>query len=303
MKPIVIRRLPQASAAFVIVALVLHVALCRPAATSRGYPPIHPFWESLAPIVIFPAVLLIPFFDDRRRIRLRCLRVFVPLACLILGIAFDNLMDARPRFGSAVGMLGLLARHPFIFIFAAFATALAYPVSCVLDDAAAQAWSIWREFSEPGSKAPLVRFSTRALLACVALICCVLAFGVWARRTYLAWPRAEFSHRCSLNLKRIALAMENYHAAYASFPPAHIADNAGKPMHSWRVLLLPFLGDDENAIYKAYRFDEPWNGPHNRRLAERMPAVYRCGWILDRKSTETSYVVVVGPRTAFPGSR
>ena len=39
-------------------------------------------------------------------------------------------------------------------------------------------------------------------------------------------------------------------------------------------MLLPFLGEKE--LYGHYRFNEPWNGPHNRALNNQMPAVYRC---------------------------
>ena len=47
---------------------------------------------------------------------------------------------------------------------------------------------------------------------------------------------------CKSNMKRIALAFHDYHDRYSSFPPAFLADTNGRPMHSWRVLLLPFLG-------------------------------------------------------------
>lgn len=303
MKPIVIRRLPQASAALVVLALIAHIALCYPAATSRGYPPIHPFWETLAPLLVFTAVFLFSFFDDRREVRRSCLRVFVPLACVVQAVVTVNLMGPRPRPGRFLGMVGLFAHNMAeIFVLAIMATAIIYPVCCILDDWTSRQWPACRGFASPDTNAPLVRFSTRALLASVAVICCLLGFWLWARRTYFAWPRAEFSHRCNLNLKRIGMAMQEYYATYASFPPAYIADDGGKPVHSWRVLLLPFLGDREQDLYKRYRFDEPWNGTNNRWLSEQMPDVYRCAWNMDRESTETSYVVVVGPQTAFPGS-
>lgn len=97
------------------------------------------------------------------------------------------------------------------------------------------------------------------------------------------------------------MAMSNYQSLHGTYPPAFIADASGQPIHSWRVLLLPLL--DEQELYDAYRFDEPWNGPHNRDLAKRMPDVYRCAWNFDRLSTNTSYVVVVGQETMFPGGK
>ena len=70
---------------------------------------------------------------------------------------------------------------------------------------------------------------------------------------------------CAQNLKQIGLAMHAYHQKYGSFPPAYIAGKDGKPKHSWRLLILPFL--DQEDLYREYRFDEPWNGPHNSQLA------------------------------------
>jgi hypothetical protein len=46
----------------------------------------------------------------------------------------------------------------------------------------------------------------------------------------------------------------------------------GKALLSWRVLLLPFLGEED--LYQAFRLDEPWDSPHNVHLLRRMPLVY-----------------------------
>jgi prepilin-type processing-associated H-X9-DG protein len=109
---------------------------------------------------------------------------------------------------------------------------------------------------------------------------------------------------CKNNLKDIGLALHNYHEQYGCFPPAYVADEQGRPMHSWRVLLLPFL--DQSPLYSEYHFDEPWNGPHNSTLADRIVDVYSCpSEDFEKGSPEshfTSYVAVVGPQTAWPGA-
>lgn len=104
---------------------------------------------------------------------------------------------------------------------------------------------------------------------------------------------------CRENLKQIGLALHQYHEKYGSFPPCYIADPAGKPMHSWRVLLLPFLGQEE--LYQRYRFDEPWNGPHNRQLGAEIPDVYAYPWS-DRQNRERMcFLGVVSPWSVWPG--
>lgn len=117
-------------------------------------------------------------------------------------------------------------------------------------------------------------------------------------------PAREAARRmvCSNNLKQIALALHNYHDVYKSFPPAYIADSDGRPLHSWRVLILPFL--EQQPLYDTYRFDEPWDGPNNRTLLGKMPDVYRCPSRSEHGSKDhshTSYVAIVGEDTVWPG--
>ncbi len=135
-------------------------------------------------------------------------------------------------------------------------------------------------------------------LACVAL----LLFSSCLLFVAVAGPQRD-SGRCPCfdNLKNISLAIQRYADKYGRLPPPYIADKDGKPMHSWRVLILPFMDTYERDLYKQYRFDEPWNGPNNRKLAGKMPPVYRCP-VRKRKRGEflTDYVAVTGPNTVWP---
>jgi len=106
---------------------------------------------------------------------------------------------------------------------------------------------------------------------------------------------------CENNLSQLALAMQSYHDRYGTYPPAHSDAPDGTPMHSWRVLLLPFLG--QKRLYEQYDFSKPWNSPENSAIARKMPTVYSCP--ADQISTlnsETNYMVVVGGDTLFPGA-
>ena len=70
--------------------------------------------------------------------------------------------------------------------------------------------------------------------------------------------------QCSNNVKQIALALYNYHDAHAAFPPLYTVDEEGNPLHSWRVLILPYI--EQNALYEQIRLDEPWDSEHNKQF-------------------------------------
>jgi hypothetical protein len=98
------------------------------------------------------------------------------------------------------------------------------------------------------------------------------------------------------NLKQLALAMHNYHDAKGHFPPAVLYGPDGKTPHSWRVALLPYM--EYSALYKEYRFDEPWDGPNNRKLAVVSLPEFSDPSQRGR-SANTSYFALVGPGTIF----
>jgi hypothetical protein len=77
-----------------------------------------------------------------------------------------------------------------------------------------------------------------------------------------------------------------------------VLNEQGQRWHSWRVLLLRDLGHAD--LHDQYRFDEPWDGPHNRQLVTRMPAVYGCPADRKRAAGITNYFAIVGPQTAWP---
>lgn len=144
--------------------------------------------------------------------------------------------------------------------------------------------------------------SVRNALLLMLLIAGCDAAGVLIARflpAVQAAREAARQHNCAENLKQIGLAMQQYHEKYGCFPPAFIPDKRGKPMHSWRVLLLPFLGRKD--LYDAYRFDQPWDGPENRGLVDFMPQVYRCPTDSDAGPSRTSYAMIVGPHAISNG--
>lgn len=99
------------------------------------------------------------------------------------------------------------------------------------------------------------------------------------------------------NLKQIGLTLQNYHEFYDQYPPSFSTDKNGKPLLSWRVLILPQL-EQEN-VYKQFRLDEAWDSPHNLSLLPKMPRLYHPR---NQKPTDpfvTNYQVFVGPGSMF----
>lgn len=158
----------------------------------------------------------------------------------------------------------------------------------------------------PAYGAPAQRSSSAGVLIVIlvgALVAMVMCGGVLAALLLPAVQAAREAARraqCTNNLKQIALAMQSYHDVYGAYPPAYLADANGKPMHSWRVLILPFVGRQD--LYARYRFDEPWDGPNNSQLAAPTPAVYRCASDPATANT-TDYVAITGPGTMFDADK
>src|SRR5437867_12176876 len=92
------------------------------------------------------------------------------------------------------------------------------------------------------------------ILLCVS--CCVLLPCVGEVRDSEGWVRSQNS------LRQIARALLNYHEENGRLPPAVVYGKDSQPLYSWRVLLLPYL-EDEN-LYRQFKLDEPWDGPHNK---------------------------------------
>ncbi len=136
------------------------------------------------------------------------------------------------------------------------------------------------------------------LLVLLAGLTTLAVFGVCVIPREVVW-RAQ----CVNNLKQIALALHIYHDQYGCFPPPVVRGADGTPMHSWRVLILPFLGDsDSRELYKQYDFSQPWDGPNNRSLAQLMPHCYACPSVVEKTKERytTQYVAVTGPGTIWP---
>jgi len=102
------------------------------------------------------------------------------------------------------------------------------------------------------------------------------------------------------NLKQIGLAMHNYHDVNRKLPDAASVDQSGKPLLSWRVHVLPYV--DQKGLFDKFHLNEPWDSPHNKALADSMPAVFQDVTGKADKG-KTRYQVILGPGSTFEGGK
>lgn len=98
-------------------------------------------------------------------------------------------------------------------------------------------------------------------------------------------------------LKSIGLALHGYHGVNGAFPAAATYDANQKPLLSWRVHILPQIGEQD--LYDKFRLREPWDSPHNKSLVEKMPTVFAAGSDALQKAGKTVFLAPVGDGLAI----
>ena len=160
---------------------------------------------------------------------------------------------------------------------------------------------------ESDRRLPRFLFGRAAIAAVVVVITLgILVAGVRYGRDAIDRVQEGRLRSASMrNLETIATAMRNYAADHGTFPPAMTRDASGRPLHSWRVLILPYL--DQEELYRRFDLSVPWDSPENTAAAVEMPKVFRhpgIGRGQQRFGTVgidvSSYYVIRGPGTMFP---
>ena len=114
----------------------------------------------------------------------------------------------------------------------------------------------------------------------------------------------------------ITNALERYSQEHGYYPPAYTVDENGQPLHSWRVLILPYLATAQNPfdkelsetqnlqeLYESIRLDEPWDSEFNKQFASRMPRCYLNATL--KEEGKTSFKMIIGSKCISdgPGTR
>jgi hypothetical protein len=142
---------------------------------------------------------------------------------------------------------------------------------------------------------------------------CSLVIALLVVAGFFAVDRAREaadSNSCSNNLSQLGVALRNYLEKHKSFPPAFLSDDFGKPVNSWRTVILPELtypfpygAGDENGHGPKYDLSQRWNSPHNAQLHLDQGGYRELQCPCDERqvSAVTNYVAVVGANTMWSG--
>lgn len=131
------------------------------------------------------------------------------------------------------------------------------------------------------------------LLAVTAIIAVVLALILPGLRS----PRPGGRTQCMNNLKNIAIALISYSEEHrGALPPAYTVDKDGKPLHSWRTLILPYL--DQEALYEKIDLTKPWDDAANAGARKTGMEVFLCPAAV-LPTNKTTYLAVVAPGGCF----
>lgn len=137
------------------------------------------------------------------------------------------------------------------------------------------------------------------MLSALALLCIASAV---ARLQGMADTVADDRKEALARLQKVTHAFHAYaDDLHRRLPPAALASKEGKPLLSWRVLLLPYLGEQD--LFRQFHLDEPWDSTHNKKLLARMPRVFAPVRMKSIPAGETLFQVFTGPRTPFEGVR
>lgn len=162
---------------------------------------------------------------------------------------------------------------------------------------------------QPGAARPLggvksdrlIRWVVAAMVGLVLVGALMVALFRIAGDTIAEMSSGRYQASSMKNLQRIAEALNAYAADFGTYPPSATRDANGRPMHSWRVLILPYLGEDQ--LYNQFNLSQPWDHPTNLLAASRMPAEYRhpSGAVTSTPNA-SAYYLITGPRTLNPAS-
>ncbi len=132
----------------------------------------------------------------------------------------------------------------------------------------------------------------------------ILILGLAVGSVWILVPAAKqaFQNRqrsaAMSNIRQIAAALNAYRRLHRFYPTPTVYDSSGKPLYSWRVLILPQLGFQ--SLYDRFQLDQAFDSPTNISLLSQMPPVYVSPANQNALGLyESNYALLVGQGPSF----
>lgn len=109
--------------------------------------------------------------------------------------------------------------------------------------------------------------------------------------------QSEINWRTQRQMQQVIAALREYHEDHGSFPPAVVRDSQGKPLYSWRVLLLPYVVALDDDVPHQFDLSQPWDSEHNLSVSNAWHPVFSCPIF---RKPECYIYALVGEETMFP---
>lgn len=110
--------------------------------------------------------------------------------------------------------------------------------------------------------------------------------------------RTEDDYALLRKMKAIGIGLCEFHHARGAFPPVCSRSDDGRPLHSWRTLILPYMRQQE--LFGRIELNSAWNSPPNGMFQGVCPWMYSAGD--DASLGTTNMFAVVGEQTLWPMS-
>lgn len=154
-------------------------------------------------------------------------------------------------------------------------------------------------FQSPGSvefQPPNPAWGVPWLKIVLGLGLCALIFALIVPATR-GTRQGAYRSSCRNKIFKIPKALDAYYEDHGSYPPAYTVDANGKPLHSWRTLLLPYLGEEE--LYKSIDLTKPWDDPVNAIALNTVVEIYQCPSLSFEELHRTTYLTIVSPQSCL----
>jgi len=154
----------------------------------------------------------------------------------------------------------------------------------------------------------------KAALLCVGLVAFVgSGIGLFwygchvaeARNRVENWYAEVDNSNAEDKLRAIRRALLFYHHDHGAFPPTKYQLKPDGPVHSWRVLLVPYTDGDEG--HSNYDFSQEWNSPDNlQALSKGWGAVFyrmKGGISWSKGEDDTATIIAIGEGDEWPSEK